>query len=160
MQGLCPGCISGILIRMINRKTDRTLIAAFVFAGILFISIAGFAAGLTRFENETLEHINQFRAEYGLAPLEFNEKMQSIAREHSEWMYQNRAFGHQDFMSRHKKSGRRGCGENLGWNSRTPREQFGGWRDSPGHRKIMLDSKFRYAGVSKVGAYVTLFVCD
>ncbi len=118
------------------------------------------AAGMTPFEKETMAHINKFRSENGLGPLAFDGRLQSLAHGHSEWMYLNRSFGHQDFMSRHKKSGRRGCGENVGLNSRTPYEQFVGWRDSSGHRKIMLDNKFRYAGVSKVGAYVTFFACD
>jgi uncharacterized protein YkwD len=139
---------------------NKSIIIALACCIIIITACPAFAAGLTPFEKETLTYINKFRSEYGLAPLVFNTRLQALAREHSEWMCRNRLMGHQNADERYQKSGRRTCGENAGWNSRTPYEQFAGWRDSEGHRENMLDRNFRYAGVSKVGAYVTFFACD
>ena len=136
-------------------------IPLFLILGVLLI-MTGLSSGegMTRFEEETLSHINQYRAEHGLAQLALDEKLQAIAKEHSAWMYRHRTFGHQNFDARFRKAGRRVCGENVGWNSRTPYEQFTGWRDSAGHKKNILNGMLKYAGVSKAGAYVTFFACN
>jgi uncharacterized protein YkwD len=69
-------------------------------------------------------------------------------------------LGHQNFGSRFNRAHSSGCAENVGWNARTPHEQFAGWRDSAGHRRNMLDRTMRRVGVSKVGAFVTFFACQ
>lgn len=143
-----------------DAKIKRSIVSAFIFCAILVIACSAFAIGLNRFEAETLDHINKYRAEHRLAPLMFNEKLQMLAREHSREMYQSHTLGHQNFMQRYRESGRRACAENAGVNSPTPQNQFVGWRNSPNHQRNLVDRKVKYAGVAKVGPYVTFFACD
>jgi uncharacterized protein YkwD len=141
-------------------KIKKSIAFALIFCAILIIACSAFAAALSRFEVETLEYINQYRAEHGLAALMFNEKLQALAREHSHEMYQSHTLGHQNFMQRYRKSGRRACVENAGVNSPTSLNQFVGWRNSPGHQRNLVDRKVKYAGIAQVGPYVTFFACD
>jgi uncharacterized protein YkwD len=141
-------------------RTCHRVILLSIFCIILASSFYADAAGPTSFEAETLAYINQYRAKYRLAPLVFDGRLQGLAREHSGQMYSTRSLGHQNFGSRFNRSRSGGCAENVGWNARTPHEQFTGWRDSEGHRRNMLDRTMRRAGVSKVGAFVTFFACQ
>jgi uncharacterized protein YkwD len=144
---------------MMSGARNRKIIT-FILLAVLICPCLTFAAGLTQFEKETLSYINRYRAEHGLAPLIYDEQLQALAKEHSEYMHKTRTLGHQNFKSRYNKSGRQACAENAGVYSPTPYNQFKGWRDSPGHRRNLLDRVVRYAGVSKVGAYVTFFACN
>jgi uncharacterized protein YkwD len=141
-------------------RINKIIAASFAFAIVLFLTQYSCAAGMNAFEKEVFNIINSYRSANGLAQLAFDEKIQALAREHSMEMYRNNSLSHQNFSARFRKSGRRICVENAGWNSPTPQNQFAGWRDSSGHRENMLDRRVKYAGISKVGMYVTFFTCD
>jgi uncharacterized protein YkwD len=143
-----------------KRHIHKIVITFFAFCVICAIPFSVHASGMTQFESETLSRVNQYRSKHRLSPLIFDERLQALAREHSAYMLRNRSLGHQNFMSRYSRSGSHGCAENAGWNARTPYEQFTGWRDSAGHKRNMLDRTMRRAGVSKVGSFVTFFVCQ
>jgi len=67
---------------------------------------------------------------------------------------------HDNFEDRFRKCERSSCVENVGWNSPGPGAQLLAWKASRGHNANLLNRKIRYAGIAKVGAYVTFFACD
>lgn len=114
---------------------------------------------ITPYAASLLEQINDYRVYYGLAPLCFDTRLNHLARKHSYDMYRQNRMSHSGFQDRFRRSGRRICVENVGWNYNTPLKQFDGWRHSRGHDENMLNEEIRYAGISQVGKYVTFFAC-
>lgn len=106
-----------------------------------------------------LELINNYRRYYGLSPLRFDARLNNLARKHSFDMFRQKRMSHKGFQDRFRRSGRRMCVENVGWNYTTPLKQFDGWRHSRGHDENMLNKDIHYAGISQVGQYVTFFAC-
>lgn len=47
-------------------------------------------------------------------------------------------------------------GENVAWNYATEQAVFNAWKESAGHCKNMMDSKFEEVGVAKSGSYWTM----
>jgi uncharacterized protein YkwD len=74
-------------------------------------------------------------------------------------MHANNSLNHDGFNDRAARSGFSYCVENVGWNYSTPEAQFEGWRNSSGHNQNMLNTHIGYAGISKVGSYVTFLAC-
>jgi uncharacterized protein YkwD len=103
--------------------------------------------------------VNQYRATHGLPALIVDTKVSGIAREHSAAMAKAGRLNHDDFPSRVRRSGLAMCVENVGWNYRSPKGQFDGWRASPGHNRNMLDPRVERVGIGIVADYVTLIAC-
>jgi uncharacterized protein YkwD len=112
------------------------------------------------YETELLHRINQYRTENSLNTLSFDRTLNRLARSHSRYMEEKNILGHDNFEDRFRECRRSACVENVGWNSPTPGAQIMAWENSKGHNANLLDSKIRYAGIAKVGAYVTFFACD
>ncbi len=115
--------------------------------------------GETAFDSRLRELISAYRAQNGLGQLAFDGHLHDLAQEHSTYMYNNRDMNHDGFTDRFNRSGYRTCVENVGWNYPTPEAMFEGWRTSSGHNTNMLNSRIGWAGVSRVGAYITFFAC-
>ena len=115
--------------------------------------------GNSAYETQLLELISAYRTINALSPLSFDAFLNSLAVEHSEYMYTNNSMNHDGFYDRAARSGYSYCVENVGWNYPTPEAQFEGWRNSSGHNQNMLNTHIGYAGVSKVGSFVTFFAC-
>lgn len=115
----------------------------------------------------TLCEINRVRAAHNVRTLRLDTRLSKAAMAHTKDMVENRYFAHDSrdgsrFSSRIKKTGWMrnrsswSVGENLGWATgtlATPAAMVDAWMHSPGHRKNMLDPKFRVLGVGV--AYVT-----
>jgi uncharacterized protein YkwD len=112
------------------------------------------------YETELLHRINHYRTENGLNVLSFDRILNRLARSHSLYMNEKDILCHDNFEDRFRKGGRSSCVENVGWNYRTPVDQLLSWENSKGHNANLLNRKIRYAGIAKVGAYVTFFACD
>jgi len=106
-----------------------------------------------------LDLINNYRLYYGLSPLRFDTRLNHLARKHSFDMFRQKRMSHSGFQDRFRRSGRRMCVENVGWNYNTPLKQFDGWRHSRGHNENMLKEDIHYVGIAQVGTYVTFFAC-
>jgi len=121
------------------------------------------AAGTTlALSNATLCLLNEERASRGLKPLSSNSKLRRAAQSHSLQMVRNRFFDHispagSTLMSRVRRgttylSGARSwsLGENIAWGCgdyATPASTVDMWMKSAGHRKNILNRKFRHVGV-------------
>lgn len=112
------------------------------------------------YKTELLHRINQYRTENSLNTLSFDRTLNRLARSHSLYMNKKDILCHDNFEDRFRESRRSSCVENVGWNSPTPGAQLLAWENSKGHNANLLDSKIRYAGIAKVGVYVTFLACD
>ncbi len=111
------------------------------------------------YETQLLVLISAYRTSNALSPLSFDALLNSLAAEHSEYMHANNSMNHDGFYDRADRAGYSYCVENVGWNYPTPEAQFEGWRNSAGHNQNMLNTNIGYAGISKVGSFVTFFAC-
>lgn len=108
--------------------------------------------------------VNRSRARRHLPRLVINRRLTKAAMWHTHDMVRHRYFGHvsrrgRDVVDRlygtHYLGGRFGwaVGENLAWGSGqlgTPRQIFHAWMRSAGHRRNMLDRRFREIGIGVI----------
>lgn len=105
---------------------------------------------------------NEERAQAGLPPLEYEQRLQNAAQLHAEDMVERRFFAHDTpeglrpedralqagYPAKHYSSG-----ENLAWGTgleAAPVEVVDGWMHSPGHRENILRNAFTQMGVGVV----------
>ena len=108
-----------------------------------------------QFINEVLELVNEERSNVGLAPLESDSQLETIAEDHSESMAVNDFVGHQDPTDgsgpgdRIDEAGYEWStwGENVAWGYSTPEEVIDGWMNSSGHRANILNPDFTEIGI-------------
>ncbi|MBT5111488.1 MAG: hypothetical protein HOM25_22630 [Rhodospirillaceae bacterium] len=107
-----------------------------------------------RWRSEILERVNRFRAQYRLAPLSLNKRLNRAAQAHADDMAARDYFAHvspdgETVGERAARAGYiwRSILENLAAGQDSPRETVEGWIRSPGHRKAMLDPTVAEAGV-------------
>ncbi len=115
---------------------------------------------LSPYEKELLHCINQYRASKGLNTLSADKTLQRLAISHSQYMDGENSLNHDYFNDRFEKCGHMHCVENCGWNYPTPEDQLKAWINSKGHYANLVNKNIKFAGISKVGAYVTFFACD
>ncbi len=114
----------------------------------------------SHFIKQLLNYINHYREAKRLKPLSFDGKLTLLAQNHSADMQRRGTLSHDRFEERFKKSGHNSCVENVGWNYRSPKEQFEAWQHSAGHDQNILDTDIKRAGISRIGTYVTFFACN
>ena len=117
-----------------------------------------------RLARATVCLINHARAKRGMPRLRLNRRLGKAAMWHTHDMVHRRYFGHvsgrgRDVVDRLHGSRYLGgrfswvVGENLAWGSGrrgTPIEIFRAWMRSPGHRRNMLDPRFREMGIGVI----------
>jgi|FLYM01.1.fsa_nt_gi uncharacterized protein YkwD len=103
---------------------------------------------------EVLERTNRERDQRGRPPLSFNKQCQALAMAHAKDMAVNRYLSHTSprfgpFKKRVKRFKVPGVtGENVAYGSHLPPAGvLENWMKSPGHRKNILQEKFRSMGV-------------
>jgi len=115
----------------------------------------------TELARTTVCLLNQERGRRGLSRLSLDRRLSSAARAHTRDMVRRRYFAHVsrsggDVVDRLNRVGyMRGArrwlvGENLAWGGgsrSTPRQIMRTWMHSPGHRRNILDSRFRELGI-------------
>ena len=112
-----------------------------------FTSVPAFRSALQR-------RINNFRAEYGRAPIHLNLKLEHSAQAHSNDMAIHHDFSHASsngtsWAARIRYYGYRGSwiGENLAVGNVTARTVMAMWKASPPHRANLLNGHFRAVGI-------------
>lgn len=112
----------------------------------------------------TLCLLNRTRARHGLPPLRLNAKLTAAATKHSRDMVRRRYFSHdspdgRDMLDRVRaaryvpRNAGYVLGENIGWGSgplAEPMSLVRAWMRSPGHRRNILDRRFRDIGIGIV----------
>jgi uncharacterized protein YkwD len=108
-------------------------------------------------EKQTFALHNRERRDRNITALCVHPDLQKAAWSHSKDMIQRDYFSH-DTKGRNESSCQRirrfgyhwhACGENIGYDS-TPNKMFNAWMRSSGHRRNILNGKFREVGI---GAY-------
>ena len=126
--------------------------------------------GLTADEQETLNLINDERANAGLSPLVVDNELQRVARIKAQDMADNNYFSHTsptygspfDMMKSFKISYKT-AGENIAGNS-SNQGAVTAWMNSAGHKANILNSSFNYTGLGVVSSskygkiYVQMFI--
>jgi uncharacterized protein YkwD len=104
-----------------------------------------------------LASINSVRAQAGCGPLKFNRALMAAAQGHARNMAEQDFFGHKDKNGRGITGRVRSQGyrygmvaENIAAGQETPGEAVQAWVDSPGHRKNILNCKYRETGIAMV----------
>ena len=127
--------------------TRPTLLA--LLALVLALALPGVAQAQS-VEQVMVQHINKAREHRGKPPLRFSRSLTVSSRRFGRRIMRTNRFGH---ASRIQASRRfRTLGEILayhrGYRARI-RNTVGRWLRSPGHRRVMLSSRFRYVGAGK-----------
>lgn len=157
-------------------RTTTLIIATALAAGLSTASPAAAASGCAdasaapgtvspaAIKAATLCLLNEERATAGLRPLTEHRKLEQAASRFSQEMVTKRFFDHvspsgSTLTSRVKKvrytKGARSwsIGENIAWGTggkATPAAIVQAWMESPGHKRNILDGKFREIGIGVV----------
>lgn len=103
-------------------------------------------------DRDILQYINEYRQTKGLAPLQMNTVISTVAEGHSKSMANKKTpFGHEGFESRVKAIREqlgliRSSAENVAYGKLTAGEVVNGWIKSPGHRKN-IEGRFSLTGI-------------
>jgi uncharacterized protein YkwD len=118
-----------------------------LIAMMLSVGLASAAAAETQ-SGSFVEAINQARRAHGLHQLKPSVRLRRSSRDYTEWMLDSEYFGHR--ASIRMSHSFRLRGEVL---ARTPEERpspeaiVRDWLDSPLHRAVLLNPRYRFVGV-------------
>lgn len=136
----------------------NVLIVSLILFCSVFASILAFddlTAQNIDSKQKILALVNSERAAAGLPPFEINPVLDRIADIRSKELLES--FSHirpdgrsfesifYDFNTRYSS-----CGENIAKGYRSAEDVMAGWMNSPGHRKNILNPKFKYIGVGEI----------
>ncbi|KQT93904.1 hypothetical protein ASG49_02840 [Marmoricola sp. Leaf446] len=101
------------------------------------------------FDTQVLAATNVQRKRHGLRPLRMMSCPDRYATSWTQFLASRDAFYHQSLTPILKACGLRGAGENLAWRSGSlsATQVVDMWMKSPGHRRNILNGRFRYLGV-------------
>ncbi|MGL4935716.1 MAG: CAP domain-containing protein [Cetobacterium sp.] len=122
--------------------------------GILLLTTSLF--GMNSDYEVILNLVNIERENRGIEPLKLNPTLNALAKIKSDDMHHNQYFSHNspiygspfDLMEKHNVQYMT-AGENIAKGQNTPEFVMKSWMDSPGHRKNILNPKFKEMGVSR-----------
>lgn len=116
--------------------------------------------------DEVVDRTNRARAEHGLGPLSWADRLAAAAQAHNDDMVRRAFFAHESPDGRSVADRVRSAGydyrvvaENIAAGQRTAAEVVQGWMHSPGHRANILHADVREIGVgfTAAGAYGTMW---
>jgi uncharacterized protein YkwD len=120
-----------------------------VLAACLLVPAAPASAGRSA-ESQMLNKINSYRAGHGLPKVRRSKSLTRSAERYS-WKQMNSGyFGHSNRIQASSKYSR--LGEILAWSqggSARVNNTFRMWLNSSGHRAVIMDRGFRYAGAGR-----------
>jgi hypothetical protein len=113
--------------------------------------------GFADFESDVIDLVNAERQAEGLHPLDYDARLTTAARQHSQDMAQQNYFGHDSldgrkFYERILDAGYdySTCGENIAAGYGSPEAVVNAWMNSSGHRANILNTNFCDIGVGYV----------
>jgi uncharacterized protein YkwD len=129
----------------------RAFLVALALGGVASAPVAADPA------QSVLSAINAVRAKAGCAPLKVNKALMTAAQTHARNMAEQNFFGHtgkdgRGFASRIRSQGYRYglAAENIAAGQPTVERAVQAWLKSPGHRRNILNCKFRDTGIAMV----------
>lgn len=161
-----------ILIWDVNRRVGPSILAEVVkyrrIVTLVLLLIPGIAAAAQQFdsaaEEEVVRGVNADRAQAGLPPLEVDDRLTEIARQHTEKMVEHKALSHQfpeepDVRHRVVSSGVRFdiSGENVAYD-RDADSAERALMHSPPHRANILRPQFTVIGVGVIRVGDSIYV--
>jgi len=120
-------------------------------------------------ESEIHRLVNEERAKAGKQPLQWNERLAELARQHSADMRDNNYFSHGNFVERIRTVCGGAAGENIFYSfgkdsNQIAQSAVAAWMNSPGHKANILSSFYHNEGVgiavSATKVYVTQDFCS
>ena len=130
------------------------------FAVLIITMIAPLTAGAADYGSDALERyalrvaaiVNSERAEYGLEPLKYSDRLSEAAivraGEIQNYFSHTRPSGQSCFTAIDELGIRyRSAGENIAYGQRDPDEVMNAWMNSSGHRANILSTNYEYIGV-------------
>jgi uncharacterized protein YkwD len=118
-------------------------------AAFLIVPTAPAAAGRSA-ESQMLSKINSYRASHGLPKVRRSKSLTRSAERYSWKQMSSGYFGHSNRIQASSKYSR--LGEILAWSQGTRarvNSTFRMWLNSGGHRAVIMDRGFRYAGAGR-----------
>ncbi len=116
-------------------------------------------------KSTVLVDMNAYRAEHGLGPLTWNDKLTAGSQTHSDDLAAHGILSHDgtDGSTPSDRAQRAGysyrmIAENVASGQKTWPEVLQAWKDSPGHNKNLLNSKATEIGVSLTHEPKTLYI--
>lgn len=116
-----------------------------------------------------IAELNAYRAENGLQPVVFDQRLYRAARDHNTDMRRNNFFSHtgsngSSLSDRVTAQGFTWCAvaENIAKGQTTPASVFSSWQNSDGHNKNMLNARVDSVGIQYQpnGRYWTLVLAQ
>ncbi len=130
---------------------------AILIALALALALAAPAPVAADAAQSVLASVNAVRAKAGCGPLKLNNALMAAAGTHARNMAEKDFFGHsgkdgRGFASRIRKEGYRYglAAENIAAGQKTPDKAVQAWLNSPGHRRNILNCRFRETGIAMV----------
>ncbi|MDX8336926.1 MULTISPECIES: CAP domain-containing protein [Cetobacterium] len=124
--------------------------------GIMVFLLTTFTFAINEDQKVILDLVNRERIIRGLKPMKLNSKLNKLAKIKSDDMHKNNYFSHNspiygspfDLMKRHNVNYMT-AGENIAKGQNTPEFVMKSWMNSSGHRKNILNPRFKEMGVSR-----------
>lgn len=125
------------------------------------------SASANDFAHQLLTLTNAFRAEHGVAALQWDDKLALAAQQHTQDMANNHYFSHTQpdgdtLTDRLHDVGYQysSAGENIAMGQTTPEAVMQAWENSDGHRANLLNAHFTEFGAGYVDAAQDLWTQD
>jgi uncharacterized protein YkwD len=138
-------------------RRRAALIAAVVASTLLTLIVpaAPAEARSDRFERALLQQINAVRAQHGLRAVRHRGRLAAVASRHSGEMMRTGRLSHvaldgRSATQRLRRFTRGPVGEVIAWSSRrrtSSRSIVHQWLNSPSHRAVLLEGRFRRVGI-------------
>ena len=128
----------------------RMLVLCALVACLIVPTFAAPAAASASAEDQMIAKINSYRAKHGLPQIRKSKSLTRTAERYSWKQLRNGYFGHAGRIQASSKY--RTLGEILAYQSGTSarvRSTFRMWLNSGGHRAVIMDRRFRYAGAGR-----------
>jgi uncharacterized protein YkwD len=127
------------------RRLPVSLLTGLLVVAALATTAASASANAQR---DAIERLNQIRRAHGLTALRSSPSLQRSSTRYARHMMSRGYFGHGARIAVSSRFGR--VGETLelhaGWDPQ-PERTITSWMNSPGHRAVLLSSRFRWVGM-------------
>lgn len=126
-----------------------------IFLLFCFLSILSFSQDFS-YENQILTLVNRERKIYNLPPVTLNKKLNQLARikakdmdTYNYFSHTSQKLGNLSTFLKQNKIKYMIAGENIAKGQKTSEHVFNMWMESKGHRKNILNPRFREMGIGK-----------